>query len=123
MVTLGSKNNRNLFRVHRIIAQTFIPNPNNYSDVDHLDSNRQNNCAENLEWCTHQENIIRSYERGDHNQKGSSNARAKLNESDVLTIRYLYNNKLKTQKELSDDYNCGWSTIHNVVFDLTWKHI
>lgn len=43
--------------VHRIVAQTFIPNPNNLSEVNHMDERPENNMAENLEWVSHKENI------------------------------------------------------------------
>ena len=43
--------------VHRLVAQTFIPNPNNWPEVNHKDCDRTNNNAGNLNWCTHQENI------------------------------------------------------------------
>ncbi|AZA17346.1 MAG: HNH endonuclease (endogenous virus) [Lactobacillus phage ViSo-2018a] len=39
-------------RAHRIIASAFIPNPNNYPEVNHIDCNRANNNVSNLEWCT-----------------------------------------------------------------------
>lgn len=44
------------FKVHRIVASTFIPNPDNLPEVNHKDENKSNNCIDNLEWCTHQYN-------------------------------------------------------------------
>ena len=52
-------------RVHRVIAETFVDNPQNYRDVNHIDGNPLNNTAENLEWVSHSQNEIHKvYELG-----------------------------------------------------------
>ena len=50
-VTLCKNGKHTTFLVHRLVAEAFIPNPNNYPQVNHKDENPSNNCVENLEWC------------------------------------------------------------------------
>lgn len=51
-VTLYKSNVRKKFLVHRLVAQAFLPNPNNLPQINHKDENRFNNRVDNLEWCT-----------------------------------------------------------------------
>ena len=44
-------------RLHKIVAETFLDNPNNYNQINHIDGNKQNNRLDNLEWCTASYNI------------------------------------------------------------------
>jgi hypothetical protein len=55
---------RKYFAIHRLVAMMFIPNPNNYEQIDHLDGNKLNNNVENLEWVTPKENTNRAWKKG-----------------------------------------------------------
>ena len=46
------------YYVHRLVAQSFIPNPDNLSDVNHIDEDKSNNSVENLEWLSHKDNMM-----------------------------------------------------------------
>ena len=50
------------YGVHRLIAECFIPNPENYDCIDHKDGNKENNSTVNLEWVTAEENVKRYFE-------------------------------------------------------------
>lgn len=60
LVTLSKNMKRRTFRVHRLVAQAFIPNPKNFPVVNHIDENKLNNNVDNLEWCTQEYNIYYS---------------------------------------------------------------
>ena len=56
-------------RVHVIIAHCFIPNPNNYKYINHIDSNKTNNNIDNLEWCTNSYNVLHGWHSGNRIHK------------------------------------------------------
>jgi len=54
---LNNNGIRKAYKVHRLVALTFIPNPYNYTDVNHKDENKLNNRIDNLEWMSHKDNM------------------------------------------------------------------
>jgi uncharacterized protein YfkK (UPF0435 family) len=56
-VVLSVNGKRHLRYIHRLVAEAFIPNPNSYREVNHIDSNPSNCCVDNLEWCDRKYNI------------------------------------------------------------------
>lgn len=63
-ITLWKKGKGKHYSIHRLVAMAFIPNPNNYEFVNHIDGNKLNNRAENLEWCNLSQNVQHAYRTG-----------------------------------------------------------
>ena len=65
------------FSVHRLVGMAFIDNPNNKKYINHIDNDGENNWKDNLEWCTHSENMIHAQKQGrlfKSQSKGGKNA-------------------------------------------------
>lgn len=111
--------------VHRIIALSLLPNPNNYVCVNHIDGNKTNNKIENLEWCSHSQNTLHAYMNGlEKCPTGEDNHKHKLTWDDVTYIRSHFE---KYSKEfgacaLGRKFNVDKSTIMSVVNHKTWRN-
>lgn len=64
LVGFFTKENRINVNIHRCMAEVFLPNPNNYSQVNHIDGNKLNNSIDNLEWCSPSQNSIHAHNNG-----------------------------------------------------------
>ena len=91
-------------RVHRLVAEAFIPNPKNLPQVNHKDCNRLNNNVDNLEWVTAKENSIYSVLYGAR--------KPKLLECEEEIYQKLI--KGKTVRELAEEYNVSTMPIMNI---------
>ncbi len=63
-VLLYKNGNRKMISVHRIVAESFIPNYNKYPQVNHINGIKTDNRVENLEWCTPKQNVIHAHKNG-----------------------------------------------------------
>ena len=63
-VELHRRRTKTKHLVHRLVAVAFIPNPDNKPEVNHKDGKKDNNCVDNLEWCTRKENMKHAYDNG-----------------------------------------------------------
>lgn len=95
-VGIQINNKRKAFAVHRLVAQAFIPNPDNLPQINHIDGNKNNNHVSNLEWCTNDYNMNHAIEHNlihtiEHKTKASKVCCfRKLSEEQVLFIRDKY---------------------------------
>lgn len=60
----SGKGKMSCLRIHRMVAETFIPNPDNLPQVNHIDGDKSNNAVSNLEWVTIQENVDHAWRNG-----------------------------------------------------------
>lgn len=118
----GNKSKTHL--VHRLVAEAFIPNPENKPIVDHIDGNRSNACAENLRWLTQKENIQAAIQRGTH-KIGTESPLAKLNEEDVKYIRENYKayDRVYGIRALARKFNVAISTVADIIHYRNYKNV
>lgn len=113
--------------LHRLLAEHFIPNPDNLPYVNHKDGNKLNNNLNNLEWCTAQENTQHAHDNelakvSEYNKMMVSNAGRRFDSSEVRNIKQLHNDGA-TIKEIAKEYKCCESIISNIITDKTYKKV
>jgi len=107
-------------RIHRLVAEAFLPNPDCKPEVNHKNGIRNDNRLCNLEWVTPQENVKHKMEvLKQESQQGEKNANSKLSESDIISIR----NSKKDAKLLAKEYGVSLTHIYRIKAKKMWSHI
>jgi hypothetical protein len=98
------------YRVHRLVAKAFIPNPENKLQINHKDGNKINNNANNLEWCTNSENQLHRFKVLGH--KGSALGKFSINNPSSKKVE---------QYTLDNKFIKSWDSMADIQRDLGFK--
>lgn len=118
------------FKIHRLVAMHFIPNPNNYPQVNHIDGNTFNNKLDNLEWCNNSMNQKHAWDNGlnhttDKHMETLEECKVKVNISNIMPVvefdndynfRHIYGSVAEAERLTgfkSVGHNCRFETYHS----------
>lgn len=113
----GKKTNRG---IHCLVAEAFISNPLNLREVNHKNGNKKDNRVENLEWCTHAQNMKHAGRtKLLKPQKGEKNGMSKLTKKNVEEIRKL--KRKHTQEKIGNMFGVSQAMISDIHNGKNWK--
>lgn len=116
-------------KVHRLVAESFVPNTESKPQVNHIDGNKQNNHVNNLEWNTPLENVRHAMDNKlwvaeeHYAGKGEKNGFHKLKDFEVLEIRSKFKPRVYTREMLAKEYNVSKHCIKDVITRRSWNHL
>lgn len=116
-VNLVDGKRRKSARVHRLVAEAFLPNPDNKPHINHKDGDKTNSDVTNLEWCTPSENEKHSHKvLGKKSNLDGVNPKM-FDDVQVESIRSKYSSGA-SRADLATEYGCSVPTIRDVVLGL-----
>lgn len=137
LVLINKDGKRSTQRVHRLVAQAFIPNPNKKQCVNHIDGDTTNNAISNLEWCTQHENLTHASSLGlfsgkrvpskkpgvptKKKRKESVNAKLTPTQQGYVRANYIRGSRTHSYKALGAMFNVSGSTIRDAVRGTSYK--
>lgn len=99
MVSLNRDGNKKTFRVHKLVAEHFVPNPNNLPEVNHIDGNKLNCRASNLEWSTRLENEQHAWKLGLKNRFTNNKSKPLIQFDNTMNMVAEFANSQIAQEE------------------------
>jgi hypothetical protein len=108
---------------HRIVAEAFIENNNNYPIINHMDGNKLNNNVENLEWCTYSQNNQHAVDNKLRaSPQGERVGTSKLKSADVINITECISDGFSLSA-IARFYGVAQPTIRSIAIGRTWGHV
>ena len=108
-----------MYFVHRLVAMTYIPNPDNLPQINHKDGNKHNNCVDNLEWVTNRDNSLHALRNG-MMWIEEKHPMSKLKRKEVAFIK---SHPEMPKEELANMFNISSTTISDIRKGRTWKTV
>lgn len=109
-------------RVHRLVAETYLPNPENKREVNHKDCDKSNNLLTNLEWVTSKENKEHAWENGLYSSFGENHTDSLLTEVEVIKICSLMEEGCRNV-DIAKSFGVHKDTISSIRTGRIWKHV
>ncbi len=121
MVSVSQHNRTKPYRVHRLLAQTFIANPSDLPEVNHKDGNKLNNALDNLEWVTHKQNMTHAFATNLANNTGERNGQSQLNSEQVKQIKQMLG-KIP-QRLIAERFKVSRTCVSGISTGRLWRHV
>ena len=113
---------RRNIRVHRVVAEAWVDNPEGKPFVNHINGDRADNRAANLEWCTNSENVRHAYRTGlAHGVRGEKQHSAKLTEEQVRQFKKeWWGERRMTRKQYAKEFGVSEAAIKDIIRGRSW---
>lgn len=134
-ISLSKNGTKKDMSVARLVAKSFIPNPDNKPQVNHIDGDPLNNHVDNLEWCTQSENMKHAYENGlvefsedfknhiNKDKSGEKNGMSVLSKAEVIEIKSLLEDGELYHRQIAEKYGVSQALISMINNGQRWSHI
>ena len=123
LVSISKNNKSKPHKVHRMLAKAFIPNPNEYGCVNHIDGDKLNNNLSNLEWVNHLQNMQHAFRTGLVNNSGVRNGMAVLNDEKAAEIKRMLKEGKMSQQKIADSFGVSRGCVLKIHIGETWRHV